>query len=80
MRLYCDSLKAHILDLEIEKIELLENSKTIIKDLKRVNEKLYLKAHGDAAPNAIKTNIKKSDLEARGLVTDRTRAFSLKKS
>lgn len=80
MRLYCDSLKAHILDLDIEKHELLENSKAIIKDLKKVNEKLYLKANADTVPSATKTKSKRSDFEGRGLVTDRTRAFSLKKS
>lgn len=38
MRHFCDALKAQIAELEQEKSELLENSKEIIRSLKKTNE------------------------------------------
>lgn len=61
MRLYCDSLKLHLQEVESEKIELLENSKAIIKGLKKVNEKLYLKANKEPINEAPRAGKKKNE-------------------
>ena len=37
MKLYTESLKNHIDEISLEKLELLENSKITIKELKRAN-------------------------------------------
>lgn len=42
LKLYADSLKVQLEELEREKVDLLENTKTYIKQLKKTNESLFI--------------------------------------
>lgn len=42
MKLYADSLKAQLEEAEREKVDLLENTKAYIKQLKKTNENLFI--------------------------------------
>jgi hypothetical protein len=42
LKLYSESLKTQLDELESEKVDLLENTKTYIKQLKKTNEALFI--------------------------------------
>jgi TRAP-type mannitol/chloroaromatic compound transport system substrate-binding protein len=56
MKLYTDSLKGHIEEVTMEKLELLETSKESIRQLKRVNEELF--ARLEQEKTVVKTKVK----------------------
>lgn len=76
MRLYNDALKGQVEELAMEKLELLENSKEIIRQLKRNNEELFADLRGKGNGEGRQSKQKESNNnEERGIKTERARTL-----